>query len=91
MSTNIGQMDRTLRVSVGAGLVLAVAILVDGSLRWLLGIGMVLLVSGISGICPLYSLSAHFRRPHRYLPSGRVGRVDFPSLDADKGEIRPHD
>ncbi|MEN8169230.1 MAG: DUF2892 domain-containing protein [Pseudomonadota bacterium] len=53
MKLNVGSMDRILRVVVGAGLVTATAL---GALPVWGYIGIVPLVTGAFGLCPIYSL-----------------------------------
>ena len=65
MHENLGLSERTLRISVGAGLILAVLILTAGPLRWLVVAGVALLLTGVSGTCPLYSLFRSWSKPRR--------------------------
>jgi hypothetical protein len=53
MSTNVGSMDRTLRILVGLGLLSLV--FVGPQTPWGL-IGLVPLLTGLVGVCPAYSL-----------------------------------
>lgn len=53
MKTNVGGIDRVLRIVVGAALVLAAAFGAIGAWGYL---GLVPLVTGAVGTCPLYSL-----------------------------------
>jgi hypothetical protein len=53
MSTNVGSMDRTLRILVGLGLLSLV--FVGPQTPWGL-IGLVPLLTGLMGVCPAYSL-----------------------------------
>jgi hypothetical protein len=50
---NEGTMDRTLRVVVGAALIALVFVGPQSALGWL---GLVPLVTGLAGFCPLYRL-----------------------------------
>jgi hypothetical protein len=52
MQTNIGTIDRAARVIVGLGLVAAACASALGPWAW---IGIVPLVTGILGTCPVYS------------------------------------
>lgn len=54
MHNNVGSTDRTVRVIVG--LVLLSLLFIDGNARWFGLIGLVPLVTGFVGMCPLYSL-----------------------------------
>lgn len=53
MKTNAGTLDRTLRILVGLALIALAATGVVGLWGW---IGMVPLLTGAIGNCPLYSL-----------------------------------
>jgi hypothetical protein len=55
MIINEGKTDRTLRIIVGI-LVLGLALVLEGNMRWLALIGLVPLATGILGNCPVYSL-----------------------------------
>jgi hypothetical protein len=55
MKTNVGGIDKTLRIVVGAAL-LAMLAWGDGNLRWLGLIGLVPLATALIGWCPLYTL-----------------------------------
>jgi hypothetical protein len=52
---NVGGFDKLVRIVVGLGL-LALVFVLQGSLRWFGLIGVVPLVTGLIGYCPLYSL-----------------------------------
>ena len=53
MKTNIGSMDRMLRIVVGLALV---GLAVTGTVGWWGWIGAVPLLTGLFGTCPLYSM-----------------------------------
>jgi hypothetical protein len=53
MKTNIGGVDRAVRIVVGLVL-LALLFLLEGSARWWGLIGVVLLATGLIGWCPAY-------------------------------------
>jgi membrane protein implicated in regulation of membrane protease activity len=53
MTRNVGRTDRILRVVVGLGLIALVFIGPKTSLGW---IGIIPLVTGMIGNCPVYSL-----------------------------------
>lgn len=55
MKHNVGAVDRVLRILLGLGL-LSATVLVEGGARWLGLIGLVPLITGIVGSCPMYSL-----------------------------------
>ena len=55
MKTNEGITDRVLRVTAGY-LILSAFFLIPGNARWLALVGIVPLLTGLVGYCPLYSL-----------------------------------
>ncbi|MGP3697091.1 YgaP family membrane protein [Rhodobacter sp. NSM] len=54
--TNVGGIDRILRIVVGLALLSAFFLLPDAGYRYVLLIGVVPLLTGIFSTCPLYSL-----------------------------------
>jgi hypothetical protein len=55
MKTNVGTVDRALRIVVGLAL-LSLFFFLEGPARsWSL-VGLVMLGTGLSGFCPLYTL-----------------------------------
>jgi hypothetical protein len=54
--TNVGGIDRILRILVGVALLVAFFLFPDAGYRWFLLIGVVPLVSGLFSTCPAYSL-----------------------------------
>jgi hypothetical protein len=54
MKTNVGGLDRVLRIVVGVVFLAAVVIL-EGNARWLGLIGLVPLLTGLFGYCPAAS------------------------------------
>lgn len=52
---NVGGIDKIVRIVVGALLVLAF-FLTDGPYSWLYLLGIIPLVTGLLGTCPLYSI-----------------------------------
>lgn len=54
--TNVGTTDRIIRVVVGLALIAGFLLNPDGDWSWLFLIGIVPLVTGIVGSCPIYSL-----------------------------------
>lgn len=56
MKTNIGTIDRILRVVVGLGLILGYFLNPGGAYSWLYMIGIVPLVTALIGNCPLYAI-----------------------------------
>ena len=55
MKSNVGMVDKAVRIVLGLGL-LSLLVLLDGNARWLGLIGIVPLVTGSLGYCPLYSI-----------------------------------
>ncbi len=55
MKANVGGMDKMLRIVVGVGL-LSLALFLEGNARWWGLAGLVPLLTGIFGFCPLYTL-----------------------------------
>jgi Protein of unknown function (DUF2892) len=55
MNMNEGMTDRVIRVVAGF-IILGLTFYLEGNLRWLGLIGLVPLVTGIIGTCPVYSL-----------------------------------
>jgi len=55
MKTNVGGIDRFLRIVIGVGVISLVFIL-EGSLKWLGLVGLVPLLTGLFGYCPVYAL-----------------------------------
>ena len=55
MKQNVGNTERIIRIVAGLA-VLSLLFLVDGNLRYLGFIGLIPLVTGILGYCPLYSI-----------------------------------
>ena len=55
MKINVGMVDKAVRIVLGLGL-LSLTVLLDGNARWLGLIGIVPLVTGAVGYCPLYSI-----------------------------------
>jgi hypothetical protein len=55
MNTNVGSIDRVIRVVLGLGL-LSTVFWLQGSMRWLGLIGLVPLLTSIFSFCPLYTV-----------------------------------
>ena len=55
MFTNVGGIDKIIRIIVGCGLI-SLFFLLQGDARWLGLLGVVPLATGLIGYCPLYSL-----------------------------------
>lgn len=56
LKTNVGGLDRALRIIVGIVLLAGFFLLPDASYRWFLLIGIVPLLTGLMSSCPLYSI-----------------------------------
>lgn len=54
--TNVGGIDRTLRILVGLALLAGFFLNADAPLRWLYLVGLIPLVTGLVGTCPIYSI-----------------------------------
>lgn len=54
--TNEGMFDRALRVILGLALLAAYFLTQGGSYHWLYLIGIVPLLTGLVGTCPVYSV-----------------------------------
>ena len=55
MKQNMSSLDRIIRIIVGIAL-LGVLVFVSGGIRWIGLIGLIPLLTGIVGFCPLYAL-----------------------------------
>ena len=55
MKKNMSNLDRGIRVILGVAL-LSLILLLSGGIRWIGLIGLIPLLTGIAGYCPLYSL-----------------------------------
>jgi len=53
---NTGNLDRILRIVVGLALLAGFFLNADASYRWAYLLGVIPLVTGLLGTCPLYSL-----------------------------------
>lgn len=53
LKNNVGKVDRIIRIVLGILLVGNVFFALQNPIGW---IGVILIVTGIAGICPLYSL-----------------------------------
>lgn len=56
MHINVGRTDRIIRIVIGLALLGLDIFLIDGSIRWLGLVGLMPLLTGISGHCPIYRL-----------------------------------
>jgi len=55
MQANVGNTDRALRIVAGL-IILSLYFVLGAGLRWAALIGLVPLVTGLAGWCPLYTL-----------------------------------
>lgn len=55
MKKNMGKMDQRIRIVLGLVL-LSLLFLIEGNLRWLGLIGIILLATGFINFCPIYAL-----------------------------------
>ncbi len=55
MKQNVGSIDRFLRVALGIAL-LSLMLVLEGNARWWGLVGLVPLLTGLFGTCPLYSI-----------------------------------
>ena len=55
MKQNVGKVDRWIRIVVGV-LVLSLLVFVSGPARWFGLLGLIPLITGLFGFCPLYWL-----------------------------------
>lgn len=55
MKKNMSNLDRGIRVILGVAL-LSLILLLSGGIRWIGLIGLIPLLTGIVGFCPLYAI-----------------------------------
>jgi len=55
MKFNVGGIDKVICMALGVAL-LSLVLLLEGSMRWFGLVGIVPLLTGLVGYCPLYSL-----------------------------------
>lgn len=53
LKNNVGKVDRVIRIVLGILLIGSVFYALESPIGW---VGIILIVTGIAGICPLYSL-----------------------------------
>jgi len=56
MSTNVGNIDRVIRIVIGLGLLWYALMAEPTGYNWIGWIGVVPLVTALVGVCPLYSI-----------------------------------
>ena len=55
MKKNVGQVDRWIRIVVGVA-ILSLLVFLSGPIRWIGLVGLIFIVTGIVGYCPIYGL-----------------------------------
>ena len=55
MKKNVGVAERWIRIIVGL-VVLSLIVILQGGIRWIGLIGLIPLITGILGFCPLYAI-----------------------------------
>lgn len=56
LKSNVGGLDRAVRIIAGLALLAAFFLLPEAGYRWFLLIGIVPLITGLMGSCPAYSI-----------------------------------
>lgn len=56
LKNNVGGIDKILRIVIGLALIAGFFLNTEAAYRWLYLIGIVPLVTGLMGTCPLYSI-----------------------------------
>ncbi|MBU2720332.1 DUF2892 domain-containing protein, partial [Acidithiobacillus ferridurans] len=56
MPVNEGTADRILRVIVGLAIIIVLAVFLPGAEKWWALVGLVPLITGLTGFCALYTL-----------------------------------
>lgn len=67
MTSNVGGIDRIIRIVLGF-VILSLVALLEGRLRWLGLLGLVPLITGLAGWCPAYTLfhiSSYPKQTHK--------------------------
>ncbi len=62
-TTNVGGIDRILRIVIGLALIAGFFLNTEGSYRWLYLLGIIPLATGVLQTCPLYSLLGMSTKP----------------------------
>ena len=55
MKQNVGKVDRRIRIVLGVVL-LSLIVFLSGGIRWIGLIGLIPLITGLVGTCPIYSI-----------------------------------
>ncbi|MCC5972284.1 MAG: DUF2892 domain-containing protein [Pararhodobacter sp.] len=64
-ATNVGTIDRIVRIVVGLALLAGFFLFPEAGMRWLFLIGIIPLATGLLSTCPLYSLMGMSTCPTR--------------------------
>jgi len=56
LKNNVGSIDRIIRVVLGIALIVGFFLNSGGTWSWLYWLGLIPLVTGLFGTCPLYSI-----------------------------------
>lgn len=56
LKTNVGGIDRILRIVVGLALIAGFFLNTEASMRWLYLLGIIPLATGLMQTCPLYTM-----------------------------------
>ncbi|RGP36048.1 YgaP family membrane protein [Pseudotabrizicola alkalilacus] len=56
LKTNVGGIDRILRIVVGLALIAGFFLMPEAGYRWLFLLGIIPLATGLMQTCPLYSI-----------------------------------
>ncbi|MGL4766736.1 MAG: YgaP family membrane protein [Formosimonas sp.] len=76
MDTNLGRVDRMLRIGSGCFFLALLIVRVIGAWGWL---GLMLVASGVVGICPLYAVLGKSTRPKRRRTIANIKPVVYPT------------
>lgn len=55
-SNNVGGLDRIIRIVIGAAALVAFFVVGEVAWKWVLLLGVVPLLTGLAGTCPVYSI-----------------------------------
>lgn len=56
MNTNVGSIDRAIRVVIGLGLLWYALMAAPTGYNWIGWIGVIPLITALVGVCPLYTI-----------------------------------
>jgi hypothetical protein len=67
---NEGKIERVIRVSIGLVVLATAFIVLSGTMQWVLAaVGVILLLTGIVGFCPLYTIIGKFTSNEQMCPT----------------------